>query len=146
MVFVKGNDIGKEISDIFGLKNVTSIDFHFAVDKIVSVDVKFYPEKEEMEKFMSILKRYELEKTGDDPYEKLTPLLQKFHLVEKESPVKAKMILFGEKPSITRIHKRANLVSRSIAVICTPLITMSMMSMSNASSMYGIRNRSDGNR
>jgi len=82
---ISSQNIGKEIADIFGLKNVVSMDFYFAVNNIVSVDVRFYPEEDEIRKLMSIWKRYRLEKTGKDPYEGLIPLLQKFNFVEKDT-------------------------------------------------------------
>ena len=61
MVLIKGTDkLCAEIAEALGIKNCVSLQITMAVDSIVTVETKFYPEKEAMQKVAAVLKKYNL--------------------------------------------------------------------------------------
>ncbi len=61
--------IVKEILDSLGLKNVVSLDLHFGVGKIVTAEVKYFPERDGIKKLPLLLKKFELVEKKDIPPE-----------------------------------------------------------------------------
>lgn len=59
MAAIKKKDIGGEIANIFGIKNCNEINISLKYGKS-TVTVVFYPEIEELEKLLPILKKYTL--------------------------------------------------------------------------------------
>lgn len=65
---VHTQEIGPQICDALGLPmdQVSAIDLRFRANQIVHAIVEFIPERDQLDKVMSVLKRYEL-------HEKLSP-------------------------------------------------------------------------
>jgi hypothetical protein len=58
---ITGKDsVCKEVCDALGLKNVRKLDLHMSVDDVVIVKVEYYPEINDIEKLVPILKKYQL--------------------------------------------------------------------------------------
>ena len=53
-------NIGKEISDVLGLKHVKKLDIHMAHDEITTVEAVMYPEIDGVKQLPAILKKFEL--------------------------------------------------------------------------------------
>ena len=62
MAAVKGNKIGSEICEIFGLKNVTNLNIKINANSTVAVEATFKAQNDEMNKVKAILKKYRLVK------------------------------------------------------------------------------------
>ena len=53
--FALGYNVGKEIADIFGIKNAKKINIHFEANSIVTMEVEFYPEIDEIKQIETAL-------------------------------------------------------------------------------------------
>ncbi len=70
MALCSSDKYGKEICDIFGIKNGISIDIYFETKTIPFVTVEFYPEEDQIRQLIPILKKYrleEIEKKEENP-------------------------------------------------------------------------------
>ncbi|QIE86781.1 hypothetical protein [Pseudomonas nitroreducens] len=61
---VLSQTIGQEIADALGIsmKGITGIKIELKTNEVVSVDVSYYPEREQVEECFDVIKRYELVK------------------------------------------------------------------------------------
>jgi len=66
MAITGKSKLAVEICDALGLKYVVSLDIHIAVNEIVTVTAKFYPEEYGMKMVPAILKKYELVEKKDE--------------------------------------------------------------------------------
>jgi len=74
MAVITGKDnICREISDALGLESfgyITDVDLKMHLGEIVSVTVRFYPEKDGMAKLPAVIKKYNLKLVEEEPEEK----------------------------------------------------------------------------
>jgi len=57
---IAGHEIGKQVADALGLERPTDIKIHIPLDDVVLVEVKYFPDKEHMDKLIPILAKYNL--------------------------------------------------------------------------------------
>ena len=55
-----GREIVLEICEALGLKHVSMLNIHFALNKITTVTAKFYPEVDGIKQIPAIIKKYRL--------------------------------------------------------------------------------------
>ena len=60
MQAILSNNIGKEIQDALGLKDATDIKIHLHVGEMVTVEVTYFPDKDDMQKLIPIMAKYYL--------------------------------------------------------------------------------------
>lgn len=68
MSAVTTREVGREICDALGLPmdQVSAIDLHFHACEVVTATVKFTPDRDQLGKVMSVLKRYELHEKSSE--------------------------------------------------------------------------------
>lgn len=68
-MFTTNDKLVKEILDALGLKNVVSLDLHFAVNEVVTAGVKYFPERGNLKTLPLLLKKFELIEKKEIPPE-----------------------------------------------------------------------------
>lgn len=65
---VTASQVGREICEALGLPmgRVTKIDLHFHAREIVTATVEFQPELDQLEKAITVLRRYELHEKSSE--------------------------------------------------------------------------------
>ena len=54
------NKIAEELCEAFGIKNARSLTFRIVFDEIATVQVEFIPEIKHLEKFIYVMKKYNI--------------------------------------------------------------------------------------